>query len=349
MADSLAQTPLDQAAEPHVLIVILNWNNSQETLAAVESVLEMDYTNFHVLIVENGSTDNSAAELRQITGDRVELLESPVNKGYTGGCNLGFARAMELGAEYVWLLNNDAVVAPRTLSSLVALAQSDPRIGLATPVIASLDEVPHITFAGGICDMNDGLYEETNDVAVAQQWAKERPNAGLAIGTAMLIRTRLIHQIGMLDESLFMYYEDIDYSARSLKAGYRNVVDWSSVVYHMEKNRNSNPLGMKPHYWYYIARNESRFWRKHLKWIPSLKNSWWSFHGFLRHYGRCKAHPAARDAILAGLWHGWLGKSGPYNPDYRMPKLVAGIVTFYGRMRAPGSADTLGRNNLRSS
>jgi GT2 family glycosyltransferase len=291
----------------------------------------MDYPNFHVLIVENGSTDDSAAELRKTTGDRVELLESAVNNGYTGGCNLGFARALDRGAEYVWLLNNDAVVAPDTLSSLVALAESDQQIGLVTPVIASLDEVPHITFAGGLCDMNTAVYEETNDVAVAQRWATEHPASGLVIGTAMLIRTRLIREIGMLDESLFMYYEDIDYSARSLKAGYRNVVDWSSVVYHFEKNRNANPLGMKPHYWYYIARNESRFWRKHLGPIGSLKNSWWSFNGFLRHRNRCKANPVAGNAILAGLWHGWLNKSGPYSPDYRMPRLPAAIVALYGR------------------
>jgi GT2 family glycosyltransferase len=339
MADRLLQKTSDGSARPHVLIVMLNWNNYEETMTAVESVLKMDYPDFHVLIVENGSTNNSAAELRRITSDRVELLESTVNNGYTGGCNLGFARAMEVGADYVWLLNNDAVVAPETLSSLVTLAESDPKIGLATPVIASLDEVPHITFAGGICDMSDGLYEETNDIAVAQQWAAERPNGGLVIGTAMLIRTRLIQEIGMLDESFFMYYEDVDYSVRSLKAGYRNVVEWSSVVYHLEKNRNSDPLGMKLHYWYYIARNESRFWRKHLSMSLGLRRSWWSFNGFLRHYDRCEARPAAREAILAGLWDGWLNKSGPYNPERRMPRAIAGIVRFYSRMRSPRTRD----------
>jgi GT2 family glycosyltransferase len=330
-----------EKAQPLVLIVILNWNSPEETVTAVESVLKMDYPNFHVLVVDNGSTDNSAMELRRITNSRVELLESPVNNGYTGGCNLGFARAMELDVDCVWLLNNDAVVAPDTLSSLVTLMQSDPQIGLATPVIASLDEKPHITFAGGICDMNAALYEETNDVAVAKQWAMEHPAAGLVIGTAMLIRTRLIREIGMLDESFFMYYEDIDYSARSLRAGYRNVVDWSSGVYHHEKNRNTNPLGMKPHYWYYIARNESRFWRKHLGLMKSLRISWGSFNGFLKHRNRCKANPVACEAILAGLWHGWLNKSGPYHPDYRMPRLPAAIVSLYSRRPAlQGRADS---------
>lgn len=331
VATSSLQGDVKPGKQPLVLIVILNWNSPEETVAAVESVLKMEYRNFQVLIVDNGSTDHSVEALRRIASGRVELLESQVNHGYTGGCNLGFARALEIGADYVWLLNNDAVVAAETLSSLVKVAETDPRIGLATPVIASLDEVPHITFAGGICDMQRGLYEETNDIAVAQRWAAENPKAGLVIGTAMLIRTRLIREIGMLDESLFMYYEDIDYSARSLKAGYRNVVDWSSMVYHFEKNRNTNPLGMKPHYWYYIARNESRFWRKHLGLVKSLKNSWWSFNGFLRHRNRCIAKPVAGEAILAGLWHGWLGRSGPYDPNYRMPWLVAGLVKLYGR------------------
>jgi len=334
MPDPLPQQNVDTGEHPLVLIVMLNWNSPEETVTAVESVLKMDYPNFHILVVDNGSTDNSVTELRKITSSRVELLESAVNNGYTGGCNLGLARALELDAAYVWLLNNDAVVAPETLSSLVALAQTDPRIGLATPVIASLDEVPHITFAGGVCDMNAALYEETNDIAIAQQWATERPKAGLVIGTAMLIRTRLIREIGMLDESFFMYYEDIDYSARSLKAGYRNVVDWSSVVYHLEKNRNTNPLGMKPHYWYYIARNESRFWRKHLGLVKSLRNSWWSFNGFLRHHNRCKTNPVASEAILAGLWHGWLNRSGPYQPNYRMPGIAAEFVKLYGRRHA---------------
>src|SRR5260370_15966732 len=188
MSDSSQKRNREGGAESLVLIVILNWNSPEGTVTAVESVLRMDYPNFHVLIVENGSTDNSAAELRKITGSRVELLESAVNNGYTGGCNLGFVRALDLGAEYVWLLNNDAVVAPDTLSSLVALAESDLQIGLVTPVIASLDEVPHITFAGGLCNMNAAVYEETNDGAVAKRWAAEHPASGLVIVTAMLIR-----------------------------------------------------------------------------------------------------------------------------------------------------------------
>src|ERR1035441_3341755 len=95
---------------PSVVVVILNWNGWKETLTSVDSVLRLDYTNLRVLVVDNGSADGSIEHLRTIRDDQVELLELPENRGYTGGCNEGFKRALVAGAQYVWLLNSDAVV-----------------------------------------------------------------------------------------------------------------------------------------------------------------------------------------------------------------------------------------------
>jgi GT2 family glycosyltransferase len=321
----------DRNGKPPVLIVMLNWNSPEETITAVESVLKMDYPNYEIFLIDSGSADDSVAELRKITTSSIQLLESPVNVGYTGGCNLGLQRGVEVGAKYVWLLNNDAVVGPETLSSIVALAESDPAIGLVTPVIASLDEVPHITFAGGVCSIKEALYDETNDLEQARRWAVEYPKDGLVIGTAMLVSTRLIREIGVLEPSFFAYYEDIDYCARSSGAGYRNVVDTASMVYHFEKNRNTKPFEIRPHYWYYMARNEGRFWRKHLGLVRGLKQTWTSSNAFLRHRNRVNSLPASSDAILAGLWHGWWNRGGPYHPSFRMPGVVAWMVKLYGR------------------
>jgi len=121
---------------------------------------------------------------------------------------------------------------------------------------------------------------------------------------------------------------------RSSKAGFRNVVDPHSVVRHLEKNRNAKPLEIMPHYWYYMARNESRFWRKHLGFAASLKLMWHSFNGFLRHRLRLKARPESGEAILAGLWHGWLNRSGEYDPGFRMPAVPAAAVKLYSRRSA---------------
>jgi len=324
---------VDRQNAPLVLIVLINWNSFEETQAAVESVLRMNYPNFRVLIIDNGSKDHSVSQLREFTGDRVDLLESPENMGYTGGCNLGFEQALRMGAQYIWLLNNDAIVGRDVLSSLVATAERSERIGLVTPRIATLNG-ERITFAGGVISIKDQFYNETSDPVVAAEWAAQHPEAGLVIGTAMLVKAELVRRIGMLDTTFFAYFEDIDYSARSAAAGFRNVVDSNSVVRHFEKNRNTKPLEIKPHYWYYMARNESRFWRKHLGLSQSLKLSWYSCNGFLRHFNRLHRRPESKVAILSGLWDGWRGHSGPYNPNRHMPAIPSAMVRLYSMRSA---------------
>src|SRR6185369_2888887 len=175
--DSPVQFEMADCGEaPLVLVVLLNWNSFEETRTAVESVQRMDYPNFRILIVDNGSEDGSASALQALSGERVDLLVSPVNTGYTGGCNLGMERALAMGAKYIWLLNNDAVVEPATLSSIVAIAESDDRIGLVSPQIAALDE-DRFTFAGGIISMKDKVYEDTHDPVVAAEWRERYPDA----------------------------------------------------------------------------------------------------------------------------------------------------------------------------
>lgn len=322
-----------EGSAPLVLIVLLNWNNADETIAAVDSVRAMDYPNYRILIVDNASADDSLSRLKKLAVDSVELLESPLNTGYTGGCNLGIKRALEIDAKYIWLLNNDALVPPHTLSSLVSLAETDSSIGLVTPRIAALEE-DRLTFAGGVISIKNGLYNETHDPAEASEWTTKYPDAGLVIGTAMLVRTDVVRKIGMLDTAFFAYFEDIDYSARSANAGFRNVVDSNSTVRHLEKNRNTKPLEIRPHYWYYMARNESRFWRKHRGLLGSLRLTWYSFQGFLRHWNRLGAKPESQNAILAGLWDGWWDRGGPYHPGVGMPSLPAALVRVYSRRRA---------------
>jgi hypothetical protein len=334
----------DAALPPSVLVVILNWNGWKDTLNSVDSVLRLDYPNMHVLVIDNGSTNESVAHLRTIHDDRVELLEFPENRGFTGGCNEGFRRALVAGTSYVWLLNNDALVENReTLGSLVALAESDPRIGLVSPRIAEPGEDGRLIYCGGICLMDRFMCDKTSDPEEARRWAREYPKAGMVMGTAPLIKSSVIRDIGMMDERLFAYYEDDDYSYRSSLAGYRNVVDENSTVRHAEKNESINPLAIKPHYWYYMIRNECLFWRKHLGMIRALRPSWWAFHRTLRRMYQCREKQEATDAMLAGLWHGWIGRGGPYRPEYRMPLLLAAAIWKYALTKADPSPSVQGR------
>jgi GT2 family glycosyltransferase len=319
---------------PEVVVVILNWNAHEETIAAVESVLKMDYPSLRVAVVDNGSTEDPARTLAPILGDRVELILSPENVGYTGGCNLGIDVALRRHAAYVWLLNSDAITEPGTLSSLVAIAEDDPMVGLVSPLIATLQDPTRLMNAGGIYMPEVPYYNTTKKIEQAREWAEKRPGDVTLLGTAMLVRVELIRKIGKLDPGLFAYFEDADYSIRSIRAGYRNVVDFNSSVYHMEKSTAFNPHEVKPHYWYYMARNEIRFWKKYSNSIAKLKRFWWAYGFQLSHLRQLEGNERSQQAILAGLWDGFINRTGAYLPDRRMPGVLSSAVLAHSRRRA---------------
>jgi GT2 family glycosyltransferase len=330
VSSSITSLP-PQSNAKSVLIVILNWNSPEETLSAVASVLEMDYPNYRVVIIDNGSTDDSVEVLQKIEDSRVELICAPENLGFTGGCNLGFERALKYGSDYVWLLNSDAVTEVRTLSSLVKVAEGDSRIGLVSPLIASLQRPSIFIYASGFFHAEIPSFETTRDKQVAMRWATEHSDQILLLGTALLVRVDLIRRIGMLNADLFAYWEDNDFSVRSNQAGFRNVVDFTSTVYHSEKFPTDNPEEIKPHFWYYNARNEIRFWKMHAGLIPRMRPLWWAYQLQLEHMKLVNGSEAAREAILCGMWDGWMNRTGPYRADRRMPRLIARVVEMHSR------------------
>jgi GT2 family glycosyltransferase len=316
---------------PLVLIVVVNWNGAAQTLASVASLAQMNYPNWRVLLIDNGSTDGSLEVLKPLASEQIEVVGVGTNTGYTGGCNLGLQRALEIGADYVWLLNSDATTEANTLSSLVALAESNEQVGLVSPLIASPGTPPEVVIAGAIWDKKSAEHGDTHSIEVAQEWLRKYPHSAIVYGTAMLVPARVIRRIGLLDQALFAYYEDVDYSIRSSEAGFRNVVDWSSRVLHDNKNMHKQPETMKPHYWYYMTRNELRMLRIHFGPVRGLRRSWWSVTKFLRLRARCSGNPAASEAILVGLWHGWIHREGPYSISLRAPRAFTWFADIYER------------------
>jgi GT2 family glycosyltransferase len=314
------------------VIVILNWNSADDTLAAVESVLKMNYPNYRLIIIDNGSTDDSVERLAKIKDRRVEFIRSAENLGFTGGCNLGFDWALEHGADYVWLLNSDAITEGDTLSSLVQVAEADTSIGLVSPVIASLQEPSRFIYTAGFFDPDVPTCNTTRDRDTALRWISKYSTNVLLLGTALLVRAELIRRIGKLDESFFAYFEDIDFSMRSNNAGFRNVVDFASTVSHAQKFPTDRPQDIKPHYWYYLARNEIRFWKKYASFKVRLRPLWWSYQLQLKIMNIVNGNEASRQAILSGMWDGWMNRTGPYRANGQMPRLVARPIAMHSRM-----------------
>ena len=325
--------PDRQPGVKRVLIVILNWNSPDQTLAAIESVLKMDYTDYRVMVIDNGSVDDSIEVLSKIEDRRVKLIASPENLGYTGGCNYGFAAALENDADYVWLLNNDAVAEANTLSSLVRVAEGDPQIGLVSPMIASLQRPSIFIYAGGFFNAQIPAIETTRDREKASRWATEHRANIILLGTALLVKVDLIRKIGMLDANLFAYWEDHDFSMRSNEAGFRNVVDLTTKVYHNEKFPTDRPQDIDPHFWYYLARNEIRFWKKHTGPISRMRPLWWAYHHQLNNLRLLNGGEPSKRAVLSGMWDGWLNRNGPYQADRQMPGSVARVIQMYSRAK----------------
>ena len=298
-------------AAPLVYIVVLNWNSGEDTLRCLASLERQDYANVRLLVVDNGSTDGSAARLRGL-GARITLIESETNLGYTGGNNLGIARAMAEGAAYIWLLNNDAIVAPDTLARLIAVAEADPGIGLLSPLVCDDQDRALVHFAGGRFDLGAPRYTPTEDLAEGRAWQAADPGRMALWGTAMLARRALVEKIGPLDERIFAYWEDIDYSIRSALAGFRNVMVFDAVIFHAAKPTIRSPKEVKPYYFYFMTRNEILMWRKFCPPVKFLKSVRWTILRQSRQIARMKDSPAHVDAVLDGIWDGLRGKGGGY-------------------------------------
>ncbi len=141
-----------------VSIIILNWNNHKDTIECVESCLKLDYSPYEIVIVDNASKDNSESILRKAF-PCLKLIQTGANLGYAGGNNAGIRYALENNSEYIWLVNNDAVVDPQALSVLVAFAEANPSIGMVGSKILSYSDPSLLLSAGGKVNMRTGITE----------------------------------------------------------------------------------------------------------------------------------------------------------------------------------------------
>ncbi|OYV32429.1 MAG: hypothetical protein B7Z80_27000, partial [Rhodospirillales bacterium 20-64-7] len=149
------------------------------------------------------------------------------------------------------------------------------------------------------------------------------------VGTAMLIRRALFEKIGVLDDRIFAYWEDIDYSIRSALAGFRNVMVFDTSIYHPGKATIAAPDTVKPHYYYLMTRNEIMMWRSFCSPKQVLKAAFWVLRRQLRQIMRMPNNATGLDAMLSGLWDGLRGIGGGYDPKRRMPTPFRQLLARY--------------------
>jgi len=249
-----------------VYIIIVNWNGKKDTLVCLDSLSKISAKGMNVktLVVDNASTDDSVAAIRAAYPDII-ILESSVNEGFTGGNNRGIRYARQHDADYVWLLNNDTKVDTQVLTKLVEVF-SDKKIGIAGSKIyfapgkefhvdrykkSDLGNV--IWYAGGKIDWAN-MYASHRGVDEIDTGQYDRlGDTDFVTGCSLMIRREVIENIGFLDDRFFLYLEDLDYSLRAKKAGFRAVYVPGSRLWHV----NSGSTGKPGHglHQYYLTRN----------------------------------------------------------------------------------------------
>lgn len=313
-----------KSAAPLVYIVILHWRDTDATLACLRSLDQLDYPHFRVVLVDNGSGDATLDSLAR--PGSIDIIRNPANLGFTGGMNVGLRHAHRCDADYVWLLNSDATSCHDTLTKLVAAAEADSRIGLVSPVIRDPAVPERYEFCGFLFGKSLRA-NQTSDPGQARIWQETRPGQFLLIGTALLIRRAVIDRIGELDEAFFAYLEDLDYSLRSLRAGFTNVVVPDAVIFHRFKQPVEDPAASPAYLHYYVSRNHLLLWRKlrpsRLAWSRAAL---WFLHERLQQVERMNGNQALVNALLAGLWDGLRGVTGEYDPSHRMPQPFCSLL-----------------------
>lgn len=231
---------------PRVCIVTLNWRGVEDTLSCLESLRELVYPNFFVLVVDNGSGDDSVVRIADEYPD-VDLLETGANLGFAGGCNVGIRRALECGADYVWLLNSDTWVDPRALETLVETAEGDSRLGAVGSVICDQGEQDRVlAWGGGWIDLRFGRPHHALHAV---------PGAELdyLTGASLLLRASALEEVGLLDEQFFLYWEETDLCFRLRAHGWRLGVASGSRVWHRGPSATRRRLRQKDRHFNHSA------------------------------------------------------------------------------------------------
>jgi GT2 family glycosyltransferase len=273
--------------QPLVGCVLVNWNGWRDTVACLDALRDSDYLELLIVVVDNGSTDDSVERIRA-AHPGIHLLQTGRNLGFSGGNNEGIRAVMRHNAKYVWLLNNDTQPAPQALRELVETAESDSRLGAVGSVLHYMSEPQRIqVWGGGWINLWTGY--------VSHATARPRSERlDFLTAASMLVSRKALEDVGLMDDRFFLYWEDAELCFRLRRKGWRLAVAPSSTLLHRVNASAGKDTASTERYFTYSA---IRFLSQYAH-IPALASSW-----FL---GRRLLHRAlsGRTESIANVWQG---------------------------------------------
>lgn len=255
--------------DARIAIILLNYNNYEDTITCLESLKDIDYFNYHIYVVDNHSTNDSVSILKKYENSRMELIQSDVNGGFAYGNNIAIKKAIEKNYDYVLLLNNDTIVTSDFLNILVKEFDDD-NVGISTCRIMYSTDRNKVWYAGGKVDW-DNIRAEHCGLNEKYDEDKCIDSISFASGCCMLISRKCIEKVGMLPEDYFMYYEDLDYCISVIEKGYCIKYNPQSVIYHCVSSSSGGEQSTFVTEW--SNRSRRKFYAKYKYLLPVGKRT----------------------------------------------------------------------------
>lgn len=256
-------------SEQKVFIITINWNGLKDTLECLESLEKITYKNKKIIVIDNGS-ENNEADIIKKRFPRIHLIKLPQNTGFTGGCNTGMKFALQMNANYILLINNDTVVANNFLEPLVEQLNRDEFAVMVSPKILYYKS-NKIWSMGGKVSTLTGMSLMIGKGKSSEKY-QEIIEPDFLTGCALLVETKVINKIGLLNPIYFAYYEDVEWSYKTSEAGYYLKVIPDSIIWH-KKSASTGNVGkdkLSPVQAYYMSRNGIIFGFNNLKGLNKL-------------------------------------------------------------------------------
>lgn len=298
-----------KGALPQVTAILVNWNGARDTIECVRSLKSQRDVQLDIIVVDNNSSALSEVALLQETlPSDVHLILNTYNYGFSGANNIGMRHAIDNGAEYVLIINNDTIVVDQHLvAKLIDAVETDRKIGLASPTIFYYPATKHVWYAGAKLSLWSGwkhLYRVPT--------SKLPLDTGYACGCCILAPVRYIRQVGNLPEPYFLGVEDIEWSLRAKNSGWRVVYVADATLMHKDSSSSRDQTGVgvySPARIYYEHRNTIWLIRQYgnwpQRWIvwPVLLSVRWGYkltaYLVLRRWAKLQALlRAIRDGVL---------------------------------------------------
>ena len=293
---------------PSVWIVPVNFNGLEDTRKCLHSLAALT-TPASVVLVDNAS-DDDPTEVLKSEFPWANVIRNAVNEGWSGGNNAGVRFALERGADFVVLLNNDTTVHPDLVARLLAAADARPAFGILGPVIRYMDE-PDQVMTDGVAFNRPGY-----PGFFQRQPIPERPGqvdeTDIVNGCCMMVRRAVFEKIGLIDNRFFLVHEESDFCLRAREAGWKCGVLAEGLVWH----KGSSAFKRTGKRWqrYYDTRNLGLLLSRH----HGRRGSFGSYASYLRYAYHRYCHEresnqrAAADAVLEGLVDAATRRYGAY-------------------------------------